>query len=456
MPKILIVEDDQFFRQSVALELKEFGQVFQVATVEEARKALLMARPDVALIDLNLTPDKTSFEGLEVVKACREHDVLPIVMTSHDGPGVIQRAFERGCAHYFAKADVQDNLKKHLGRLLKNLDEAGFEKMLKERFITNDPVLLTQLKQIKNLAMVDDARLLITGPTGVGKTLAARLAHDLWNPKAPFVHLNLSELPENLIESELFGHKKGSFTGATSDKQGLLSKADGGTLFLDEIGTVPLPIQKKLLRAIESKTFTPVGSTESLHSNFRLISATCDDISSLIEQGDFRVDFYFRIKGIEINLSPLKSRRKDILSLVDFFVAASAKKIAFSQEAQDLLEQYDWPGNVREIEGFIKEIMATTTGLIQAKDLPRRILGNAIKEAPIVERGLLTQGMRAFIKEHGLPDLIKSLEAEVFAEAWEQSGGKVNEVTRNLKLSKSMYYRIQSDWKASQEGHYVQ
>lgn len=455
MPRILIVEDDQFFRQSVASELKEFGQVFQVDSIEAARKALLMARPDVALVDLNLTEDKSRFEGLEVVKACIEHEVLPIVMTSHDSPEVIQKAFERGCAHYFAKSDVQADLKKHLGPLLKSMDEESLERLLKERFITNDAMLLAQLKQIKNLSLVEDARLLITGPTGAGKTLAARLAHDLWNPKAPFVHLNLSELPENLIESELFGHKKGSFTGATADKTGLFAKANGGTLFLDEIGTVPLSIQKKLLKAIETKTFTPVGSTEPQHSNFRLISATCDDISTLIERGDFRVDFYFRIKGVEINISPLKSRRKDINALINFFVAKSAKKIAFSKPAQDALQQYDWPGNVREIEGFITEMLASTSGLVDVKDLPRHISGNLIKEAPSFERGLLTQGMRAFIREHGLPDLIKSIETEAFEEAWQENGGKVNEITRGLKLSKSMYYRIQNDWKAVQEGHYV-
>lgn len=456
MPKILIVEDDQFFRQSLAIELKKFGQVFQVGSQPEALKALDTALPHVALIDLNLTDNKQSFEGLEVITRAKEHGVLPIVMTSHDSPEVIQQAFERGCAHYFAKADVQDNLQHHLGRLLKSIEADDFERMLKERFLTSDRYLLNQLNQIKNLALVDDTRLLITGPSGVGKTLAAKLAHDLWNEKAPFVHLNLSELPENLIESELFGHKKGSFTGATSDKVGLLSKADGGTLFLDEIGTVPLNIQKKLLKAIEEKSFTPVGGTEVIKSNFRLISATCDDLAGLIERGEFRVDFYFRIKGIEVTISPLKSRRNDIIPLLNFFVAKSAKKIAFSQEALDILEQYEWPGNVREIEGYIKEAIASARGLVQAKDLPKRILGNAVPTPVFQETGLLTQKIRSFIKEHGLPNLVKAIENEAFEEAYDQTNGKVNEITRELQLSKSMYYRIQNDWKAIKDDQYVQ
>lgn len=457
MTKILIVEDDQFFRQSLAIELKKFGQVFQVGTLAEALKALDVALPHVALIDLNLTENRQQFEGLEVIAKAKSHGVLPIVMTSHDSPEVIQMAFERGCAHYFAKNEVQDNLQKHLGRLLKNFDAEDFEKMLKERFLTQDPYLLSQLQQIKNLAVVDDTRLLITGPTGVGKTLAAKLAHDLWNPKAPFVHLNLSELPENLIESELFGHKKGSFTGAIADKEGLLAKANGGTLFLDEIGTIPLQVQKKLLKAIEDKTFTPVGCTEVQKSNFRLISATCDDLASLIERGDFRVDFYFRIKGIEINLSPLRSRRKDIIPLINFYISKLPKKIAFSKEALELLEQYDWPGNVREIDGFIKEIQAQAQGLVHAKNLPRRILGNSAPELCLsVDNGLLTQKIRSFAKEHGLPNLIKAIENEMFSEMWEQSGGKVNEITRELQLSKSMFYRIQNEWKSNREGGYVQ
>lgn len=456
MTKILIVEDDAFFRQSLALELKTYGQVFQVATLSDAIKAIEVARPQIALIDLNLTDDKNTFEGLDVISACVSNSIIPVVMTSHDSPKVIQQAFERGCAHYFAKADVQDNLELHLGRLLKGLDNDEFEQMLKQRFLTNDPFLLSQLAQIKNLSQVDDTRLLITGATGVGKTLAAKLAHDLWNSKAPFVHLNLSELPENLIESELFGHKKGSFTGAIADKIGLMAKADGGTLFLDEIGTIPIQIQKKLLKVIEEKTFTPVGATEPQTSNFRLISATCDDLAGQIERGEFRVDFYFRIKGIEVNLSPLKSRRKDIVPLINFFITKSAKKIAFSAEAQDLLEQYDWPGNVREIEGFVKEVLAAANGLIQAKDLPRRILGNTPTVQGSIDNGLLTQKMRTYINEHGLPSLIKAIEDESFAETWDHTGGKVNEITRALKLSKSMYYRIHGDWKSNREGNYVQ
>tara|TARA_R110000868_G_scaffold155691_6_gene382233 strand:- start:102317 stop:103687 length:1371 start_codon:yes stop_codon:yes gene_type:complete len=456
MTKILIVEDDAFFRQSLAIELKKHAQVFQVGSLEEAAKAIEMAKPQIALIDLNLTDNRDSFEGLEVISLCVAAGIVPVVMTSHDSPQVIQNAFERGCAHYFAKSDVQDNLELHLGRLIKSFDHDDFDQMLRNRFLTSDRFLLSQLNQIKNLSLVDDARLLITGPTGVGKTLAAKLAHDLWNPKAPFVHLNLSELPENLIESELFGHKKGSFTGAIADKQGLMAKADGGTLFLDEIGTIPLKLQKKLLKAIEEKTFTPVGATEPQSSNFRLISATCDDLASAIESGDFRVDFYFRIKGVEINLSPIKARRNDIIPLVDFFVASSAKKIAFSKEAQDLLKQYDWPGNVREIEGFVKEVLASAKGLIQAKDLPKRILGNATETPAVIDAGLVTQKMRAFIKEHGLPNLVKAIEDEAFALAYDQTGGKVNEITRELQLSKSMYYRIHNDWKSNREGGYVQ
>ena len=454
--KILIVEDDQFFRQSLACDLKKFGQIFQVGDLPNAHKALNNALPHVALIDLNLTQSKSTFEGLEIIAHAKKCGALPIVMTSHNSPEVIQKAFQAGCAHYFSKGDIQNDLNHQLGRLLKSIESADFESMLKQRFLTGDPYLLNQLTQIKNLAIIDDTRLLITGPSGVGKTLAAKLAHDLWKPKAPFVHLNLSELPENLLESELFGHKKGSFTGATSDKLGLLLKADGGTLFLDEIGTVPLTVQKKLLKAIEEKCFTPVGCTEVKKSNFRLISATCDDLSQLIERGEFRIDFYFRLKGIEITLSPLKSRHKDIMPLINFFVAKSAKKIAFSKEAQEVLEQYDWPGNVREIASFVKEAMSQTHGLIKSQDLPKRILGNINHEKAFVDSGLLTHRMRNVLKEYGLPNLVKAIESEAFAETWDQTGGKVNEITRKLQLSKSMYYRIQNDWKSTRGDHYVQ
>ncbi|MGK0367250.1 MAG: DNA-binding NtrC family response regulator [Thermoproteota archaeon] len=454
--KILLIEDDQYFRKVISLKLSKYGQVLEADTIEKAKKLLTSYKFDVAFIDLNLT-DTSNLDGLEVVEICKAKEILNIVLTSNDSKDIILEAYKSGCSHYFTKFDFEENLDTRVGGLLKGLKGESFEKFFNEEFITQDENLKTKIKYIKDMTLDEDHKVLITGPTGVGKTLLAKQIHLITegnSSDANFIHVNLSELSENLIESELFGHVKGSFTGASTDKEGLFSKAAGGTLFLDEIGAIPLRIQKKLLKVIEEKTFYKVGSSKLEKSNFRLITATCDDLAKLIKNEQFRLDLYFRIKGYEIEIPGLAYRKEDIILLIDFFIAKSPKKIALDPKAEKLLKQYEWSGNIRELQNLVRELTSLNKGFINSTDLPLYVQKN---ESPLEmqdeNKSLLGSDLYDYCEEFGLPALIKKIESDIMLKTIKTSNGKVNEIGRKLKISKSVLYRIQKDLKGDQ---YVQ
>lgn len=442
--QILLTEDDLIFRKSIATKLSKYGIVHEASNVIESRNILATHDIDAAFIDLNLSSE-TECDGLEILDFCKPKNILSIVLTGHDTKDIIKKAYENGCDHYYTKRDFKDNLDQYVGGILKNLKSDSLQKFFTTKFITSNEDLKTSIKYIESMPLSSDHKILITGPTGVGKSKLAKLIHEMHNPGTPFVNLNLSELPENLIESELFGHVKGAFTGANSDKQGILSRANSGTLFLDEIGTIPIHIQKKLLKVIEEKTFRKVGSTKDERSDFSLITATCDDLQRLIEEEKFRLDFYFRIKGFELKIPGLIERKKDVIEQIDFFISKSPKKIAFNGEAENALLNYPWPGNTRELMNLITELTALPKGYITCDDLPDRICKNQCQPIHEPSEGFLTNAMVHMMKNDGLPSLIKEVERKALELSLEETNGRINEACRVLKISKSLLYRIQKE-----------
>jgi two-component system NtrC family response regulator len=395
----------------------------------------------VALIDLNLQGENG---GPELIRAARAAGVTPIVLTGNDDPLMVARAYELGCKHYFSKLDVQKDLDRQLGFYLRSLVQSEFETLLAKEFVTKDPNLLRHLAQLRHQNLNRDQRILILGPTGAGKTKIAKLIHRMSEASMDnFVHLNVAEMPDNLVESILFGHRKGAFTGANEDREGFLAKANGGTLFLDEIGSISLSLQKKLLKVLDEREFTPIGSTVSQKSDFRLVAATCEDMPKLIETKRFRLDLYFRLKGIELVIPPLKDRRADIAGLVAFFSAHGARRISFAPAAMALLESYDWPGNVRELEQLVKSFTASSLGLVTAADLPVHVQRNTPPFAgEESEQKLYTRGMAIFIQRHGLRRFVQNVEKEAFAEIYARTGGNLSRTQTTLGISKSAAYRI--------------
>jgi DNA-binding NtrC family response regulator len=217
---------------------------------------------------------------------------------------------------------------------------------------------------------------LVLGETGTGKEVVARAIHEAC-PDGPFVTIDCSSLVGSLMESELFGHSKGAFTGAAGSKLGLIEIADGGTAFFDEIGELPLDLQAKLLRVLQEKEFRPVGSLTTRRSDFRIIAATNRDLAQEVERGNFRRDLYYRLNVVSIRLAPLRERKEDIPSLVDRFLARYAAGYQVAPDAMDAFHEYEWPGNVRELENCIQRMVAMTSGpVLQVQDMPSAVQGN--------------------------------------------------------------------------------
>ncbi|NCB51935.1 MAG: PAS domain-containing protein [Clostridia bacterium] len=268
----------------------------------------------------------------------------------------------------------------------------------REKIIAKSPAMLNLLSMAKSVADVDSA-ILISGESGTGKDVVARFIHQSGNRcDNKLVIINCASLPENLLEAELFGYEKGSFTGAASGgKKGLFEEADGGTLFLDEINSLPLHLQGKLLRAVETKTFQRIGSTKSCKIDFRLIAATNEDLEKLIEEKKFRADLYYRLQVIDLNLAPLRDRREDIVPLalyfLDHFCQKHNKNKVFSPQTIQNIETYDWPGNVRELKNFVER--SVVISMDQVIEIPsiEGVTGGLWKASPLLTNAGMTAGL---------------------------------------------------------------
>ncbi|HVZ32840.1 MAG TPA: sigma-54 dependent transcriptional regulator [Polyangiaceae bacterium] len=385
--KILVVDDDKSMTDVLSERLKRRQfEVTAVQSVAEARVAFDAAEPDVVVTDLNM-PGQSGSQFCEWV-ATNRGDVPVIVITAFGSLDTAIAAIRAGAYDFITKPFEIDVLAIALERAIKHrqlrhevtrlrslLDATrGLSELLGE-----SPVM-KELKELMVRVAGSQASVLITGESGTGKEVVARLLHQQ-GPRAehPFVALNCAAMPEHLIESELFGHVRGAFTDAKTDKVGLLVQAHQGTLFLDEIGDMPMSLQPKLLRVLEERKVRPVGGGKEVSFDVRLISATNRDLEDATAQGQFREDLYFRLNVIQIALPPLRARGGDVLLIAQSFVDAFAKQASkavqgLSPEAAERLLTYAWPGNVRELRNAIERAVALTQHeRITVDDLPERI-----------------------------------------------------------------------------------
>lgn len=281
-----------------------------------------------------------------------------------------------GAKDYLSKPFAQDKLSIVISRYLNNRQHLQFEKIINNSFITKSPELTQELYKIKNLS-ISDRLIFIHGETGTGKRVVAHLIKQIL--KVPeLIEVNCSQHTDELFSSELFGHKKGSFTGANEDRIGLLEKAHNGVIFLDEIHALSSKSQKTLLKAIEEKEFYPVGSNKKVRSNFRVISATCENIELLMETNQFREDLYARISTFEILIPPLRSRVEDISLLFEYFISKQLINILITEETKTVLERSSWPRNTREIQDLVENWVVNGHRLITPAVLPAHIKNNII------------------------------------------------------------------------------
>lgn len=380
-PKVLLIEDDPDGRRSVTDVVEEMGcECVSAGSGNEGVELFKGGGADVVLSDLVL-PD---IDGIEVLRRLVKLDKsLPVlIITAYGTVSTAVQAIREGAYDYVAKPldfeDLQSKVRRAIETRRLRSEVADLQAVLKGKYgvdsmVAEAPCMRDLLRQVQTLADTN-ATVLIEGESGVGKELVARALHvDGRRKRGPFVAVNCGAFTESLLESELFGHEKGAFTGAVQQHKGAFERADGGTLFLDEIGDAPKPVQVKLLRAIEEKEIIRIGGQNSFHVDVRLISATNRDLDEMVEAGDFREDLLYRLKVVVLRVPPLRERRADIRPLADRFIAASCEEHGrLIREVEPAffegLERYDWPGNVRQLRNVVESsVLLATEPILRAK-----------------------------------------------------------------------------------------
>jgi DNA-binding NtrC family response regulator len=430
---ILLIDDDKYFRLAIK-HLLESEAIFTEADNEVQAIDLINNNYfDIALIDMEIDGPKS---GLTILKRTKAKQIHSIIISSQTDEAIIEAAYQNHCDHFLTKLHYKKHLAPYIHKYKIQLFGKGSKDFFKSSYITQDEKLIKDIDDICQMSLKDKS-LLMTGETGVGKTLIAKLFHEqTYDESKPFIHINCSEITESLMESELFGHTKGAFTGALSAKTGKLELANGGTLFLDEVGTMPLNMQQKLLNAIDLKTFYPVGSERSVSSEFTLITATCDDLFEKIHREEFRKDFFFRISGINLHIHPLRKRKDDIPLLIKYFQRKLPRKIIIKDDALSLLVDYNWPGNIRELLKYMEKLSSKNQGIIEPQDIV------FLKENQPTLTDYLTNQQKDFISENGLRAFIKKIEEETLLETLKRHKGKITHAIRELRISSSAFYRI--------------
>ncbi|MDP2168612.1 MAG: sigma-54 dependent transcriptional regulator [Thermodesulfovibrionales bacterium] len=385
-PVVLVVDDEEGIRESLSDIFRDEGYaVITAASAEEAVKTLKEQAVDLVMLDVWLQ----GMDGIEALGEIRGlHSDLPVIMISgHGNIEMAVKATRMGAYDFLEKPLSLDRIVLSARRALERKRLETENKALREtlsrksRLIGRTPGMQALMEQIK-MAAPSSSRVLVYGESGTGKELVAKLLHDL-SPRAkmPFVEVNCAAIPQELIESELFGHEKGSFTGAFEQKKGKLELADSGTLFLDEIGDMSLTTQSKLLRAIETQEFQRVGGSKNIKVDLRVIAATNKDLREEAKKGAFREDLYFRLSVIPITIPPLRERKEDIRLLARHFLEAIASEYGrpakvMTEEAVECLFKADWPGNVRELRNTIERlVIMVPSEVIEARHLFSSELG---------------------------------------------------------------------------------
>ena len=377
--RILLVDDDPGLLRLLSIRLR--AEDYEVEAVESAEKALGVLnrfRPDLVITDLRM--DK--MDGIDLLKELqtRAPGLRVLIITAHGTIPDAVTATQSGAFGFLTKPIDKDELIETVERAMQVSGSAAVDEDWAAEIITRNQALREILAQAKMVAATD-ARVLINGESGTGKELLARAIHRASaRNQQPFVAINCSAMAENLLESELFGHEKGAFTGATRNHKGLFQSAEGGTLLLDEIGDMPMRLQVKLLRVLQENQVRPVGSTEAIQVDVRVISATHRDLQEMMREGKFREDLYYRLNVVNIGLPTLDDRREDIPLLVSHFLQEIAKEAGqerkvYAPEAVELLVTAEWPGNVRQLYNVVRQNVALSRSPVISGELVQSSLG---------------------------------------------------------------------------------
>jgi len=449
MPNVLIIDDEQNILVTLSRALQLEGYRTEVAGGGRLGLEKVAGRPnlDAVLLDV-LMPDMDGLEVLERIRAAAPE--LPVIMMSgHANVEVAVRAVRLGAVDFLEKPLGTDKVLVTLAnalairRLAEENRHLRAEMGLGHRMVGTGRALQDILEQIR-LVAPSNGRVLITGENGTGKELVARAIHEQSARRGgPFVKLNCAAVPQELIESELFGHEKGSFTGASSLRRGKFEVADGGTLLLDEIGDMPLAMQAKLLRVLQEGELERVGSSETLRVDVRVLAATNQDLEAAIDAGRFRQDLYYRLAVVPIRVPPLRERREDVPELAGHFLARALEEHnrrakAFGPGSLERLAAHDWPGNVRELKNTVERlVIMTAEDEIRREDV-ERILQPGRAAAPGAEAG----GAEGFYSPaRQLREMVERAERAFIEAALRDCEGHVTQAARQLGLERSHLYK---------------
>lgn len=449
MERILVVDDEKSMRDFLSIMLKKSG--YDVTTATDGEEAVKILHKDI--FDLVITDLKMpKMSGLEVLKTVKElsPDTVVILITAFASTETAVEAMQEGAYDYITKPFQNDEMKIRIRKALEKRRLIAENLLLRKELegsavfenIIGKSESMDKIFEIVKKISDSMSNILIYGESGTGKELIARAIHFNSRKKdKPFVTVNCGALPEGLLESELFGHMKGSFTGAIFNKEGLFEVANGGTIFLDEIGETTPAIQVKLLRVLQDKEFKRVGGTKEIRVDVRIIAATNKELAKAVEEGKFREDLYYRLNVIPVTLPPLRERREDIPLLANYFLnkfnRSMDKKIkGFSQKAMDLLCNYEWKGNVRELENMIERAVALSNSEIITPEHFPDIFKNAERGSSIIPLNIPPEGI-------DIEGFIGGIEKDLLLNALERSNWIKKDAAKLLHLNfRSFRYRL--------------
>ncbi|MEW5008331.1 MAG: sigma-54 dependent transcriptional regulator [Cycloclasticus sp.] len=442
----LIVDDEPDILELLGITLSRMGIASQsAADLSQAKQLLKQHQFDICLTDLQL-PDGN---GLELVEHIQKHNPnLPTaVITAFGSMDIAVKALKLGAFDFVSKPVNLKSLKSLVSSAIKiNDTRSPVDRRSREQLLGDSVAMAKVRSKIAKLAR-SQAPIYISGASGTGKELVAKLIHQK-GPRSqkPFIAINCGAIPQDLVESELFGHKKGSFTGATNDKAGLFQSADGGTLFFDEVADLPLHMQVKLLRAIQEKSIRPIGGDKETPVDVRILSATHKDLRKLVELGTFRQDLYYRINVIELALPSLSERREDINQLANHILSKLGHEqhcsIEIAGNALKALQQYPFPGNVRELENILERAFTLCDGdCIKIDDLQLR--GIPCSNEDESKTAVATQKLDRQDTEAPLEDYLDSLEKEAISKALEKNRWNKTATAKELGITfRALRYRL--------------